>query len=124
MWSSGSRNKARPTGRVRLVTIFWSRSAVLLVADSFLIIAAVGLGHRWFQAGLSRIHLAGGVLLLLAVPILLVSAGGMAGGISGAGIGIFRVTMARALLGLSVTGCGALIGWRALSGIPVRSADS
>ncbi len=107
---------ATPTGRVRLVTILWSRSAVLLVADIFLIAAAIGLGHRWFQAGLSRIHLAGGVLLLLAVPILLVSAGGMVSSVGGAGIGMFRVTMARALFGLGVTGCGALVGWRALSG--------
>ena len=108
---------ATPSGRVRLVTLVWSRCDVLALADILLIAAVVGWrNYRWTVA-LTWIHLAVGVLLLLAVPILVVSAGGMANTIGGEGMGMFRVTIARALFGLSLAGIGALVGWRALSAL-------
>lgn len=106
---------ATPLGRVRLVTLLWSRNAPILLADAFLISAAIGLGHARSLALLAKVHLASGVLLLLAIPFLLRSAGGMASTLGGSSVGVFRVTVARALLGLALLGCGALVGWRALS---------
>lgn len=117
---------ATPSGRVRLLTMLWFRSSPFALADIFLIAAAIGLQRSRALTSLARIHLAVGALCLVAVPVLLVSAGQVAPPVGGGGMGMFRVATARALIGLTLAGGTAILAARALRGSqplpPARAA--
>lgn len=99
---------ATPTGRMGLVAVLWTRGAVLLTADAFLILAAVLASWRRLEMGLAVVHLVAGAAALLEAPFFLVDAGRMVDTIGLPQVVSFRITVLRLLVALVVLGLGAV----------------
>jgi hypothetical protein len=113
---------ATPSGRVRLVTILAGRSSPFLLADVFLVWAALALSRGGAVRVFGALHLMLGVLMVVATPFFLLDAGHLAGAISGAEVAAYRVIVVRTLGVLAVLGLSALVAggaiWRLGRAIP------
>ena len=100
---------ATPTGRLGVIAVTWSRSPSLLAADLFLVLALVGSFRPRLLRLLAAAHLALGLAALVATPFFLTDAGRVTGNIAALELTSFRITVARILLALLVTGAGAVV---------------
>lgn len=101
-------------GRVRLVTMVWSRVPALLAADTCLILAAVLTPSGRALRLLGSFHLLLALTAAVGVPLFLTDAGRLAGGIPGPGLPAFRCIVARLLVGLSAISAVAVVTGRSL----------
>lgn len=105
---------ATPAGRVRLVTILEGRASPFLLADVFLVWAALALSRGGAVRVFGALHLMLGVMMVVATPFFVLDAGRLAGSISGAEVVQYRVIVARTLGVLAGLGGSALVAGRAI----------
>jgi hypothetical protein len=98
-----------PTGRLGIIAVTWSRSPSLLAADLFLVVAIVRSSDPRLLRVLGGVHLALGLAALAAAPFFLTDAGRVTANIAAAELTSFRITVARILVALLVTGVGAIV---------------
>ena len=103
-----------PVGRARFLAFSVSRTQGPLIADLFLIGAAVTARHAGALSALGWIHLVGGGLCLLGAPWFLTEAGRLAPLITGPELTSFRLLVIRALVVFLLLGGGALLAGRTL----------
>jgi len=103
-----------PVGRMRLITLAWSRVPSLVAADICLVVAALGLGAGTALRRLAAAHLGLGVLAALAVPLFFRAGGEVALTVGVGGLAAFRIQFLRVLLGLLALAAGAVVAGGAL----------
>ncbi len=99
--------------RLQLFAGLGSRGPALVTADVFLVWATISLAHRGGIRVVGGVHLALGVLALVAVPLLMRDAGAVVYQV-GTGIATYRAVVIRLLLFLLTFGVGGLLAGRTL----------
>ena len=120
LWGTPGLDLATAPGRARAIVAMLSRPAIALVADFLLIGAAVLAGHQKPQRALGQLQLAGGALLLVALPVFWFASARVAETLGPQDLTSFRLLVIRGLILLLGLGAGSLAAGRMLLGMARR----
>ena len=114
LWGTPGLDFGTAPGRARIIAAILSRPALPLVSDLLLIAAVVMSGRKGSRRALGGVHLLGGILLLLAIPMFWFASARLAESIGPQEITSFRLLVIRGLILLAGLGIGAVLGGRIL----------
>ncbi|MGQ0702595.1 MAG: hypothetical protein ACT4PM_05630 [Gemmatimonadales bacterium] len=124
LWATPGLDLATAPGRARVLSAILSRPAAPLVADLLLVGAVVIAGRARSQRALGGVHVAGGILLILAIPVFWFASVHLAESIGSRQFASFRLLVIRGLILLAGLAALALAAGRVLLGMARRGPSA